>query len=413
MNPPEADQRFIPYRKTDIVQMCCDDGHLSDAEIAQFRQICDLVSSIFHFRFHKTLEALKDCYAPVNPDADTKLVYHLSKDQRDSCENTLTTKLRELLNAANYEVITKDDLQKALTEESLFQIRLHVDFDDFEEILFFRRGMSSRRETLVRYFGLIKKPINFLNYDRVVVYVKFKDQMYFDQLKKSSLPFIPGSIIIKLFRNIPRADLEMLFPNSEVRMKTLDKLMIGVPAAIGGVVMLATKLGATVLLIGALLAFWIGVSDKEVTLDQTALLALAAGIGTLGGYLWKQFNNFKNRKIRFMKTLSENLYFKNLDNNAGVFHRLVDAAEEEEIKESILAYYFLLRAKKSMTTDELDRMIEDWFRDKYQHTLNFEIKDALNKLADLEIIEIHDGNISAVSLEQARINLDRRWDNYF
>jgi Protein of unknown function (DUF3754) len=42
----------------------------------------------------------------------------------------------------------------------------------------------------------------------------------------------------------------------------------------------------------------------------------------LGGYLVRQFTKFKNRKIQFMKALSENLYFRNLDNDAGVFHHL-------------------------------------------------------------------------------------------
>ena len=36
-----------------------------------------------------------------------------------------------------------------------------------------------------------------------------------------------------------------------------------------------------------------------------------------------------------METLTRNLYFKNLDNNAGVFHRLANDAEEEESKEAI------------------------------------------------------------------------------
>ena len=45
-----------------------------------------------------------------------------------------------------------------------------------------------------------------------------------------------------------------------------------------------------------------------------------------------------------MKTLADNLYFKNLDNNTCVFHRLIDATEEEENKEVILAYYFLLKS---------------------------------------------------------------------
>ena len=413
MTSSEYQQRFIPYRKTDIVKMCCNDSHFTDPEKEIFQNICELLSSIFHFRFHKTLETLKDCYAPVNPDADTKTVYPLSQEEKQSLANKLTKELRTLLDAANYEVITKEDLEKALKEESLFQIRLHVDFDDFEEILFFRRGASMRKETLVRFFGLMKKTVEFLNYDRVVVYVKFKNQRHFDQQSRSNLLFTPGSTLIKLFRNIPRADLEMLFPNSEVRMKTLDKLMIGVPAAIGGVAMLATKLGTTLLLIGGLLAFWLGMSEKEVTLDQTALLALAAGIGALGGYLWKQFNNFKNRKIRFMKTLADNLYFKNLDNNAGVFHRLVDAAEEEEFKESILAYYFLLNAKESLSAEALDQSIEHWFQEKYGHSLNFEIDDALNKLEELQLIENDGGRINAVSLDQAKTRLVTRWEKYF
>ena len=43
----------------------------------------------------------------------------------------------------------------------------------------------------------------------------------------------------------------------------------------------------------------------------------------------KPYQQFKNRKIQFMKMLSENLYIHNLDNDAGVFHYLLDAAEEE------------------------------------------------------------------------------------
>ena len=74
-----------------------------------------------------------------------------------------------------------------------------------------------------------------------------------------------------------------------------------------------------------------------LTLSLT-LIALLAGLVTLGSYLWKQFNNYKNCKLSFMQTLTENLYFENLDNNAGVFHRLIDDAEEEECKEAILVY---------------------------------------------------------------------------
>ncbi len=409
----ESKQRFIPYRKSDIVSMCCEEAHLSAQDLLKFQDVCKLLESIFHFKFHKSLELLKDNYAPVNPDADTKLVYKKSSDQRNKMEKVLISELKKLLDAANFEIITQEDLDRALLEESLFKIRLNVDFDDFEQVLFFRRGESEKHETLLSFFGLKKKLISFINYDRVVIYVKYKEQKYFDQQQRKDLFFKPGSTTIKLFQNIPRSDLEMLFPNTEVKMKTIDKLIIGIPAAVGGIIMLATKLGATLILTGSLLAFWFGLHHEPVVLDQAALLALVAGFGTLGAFLWKQFSNFKNRKIKFMKTLADNLYFKNLDNNTGVFHQLIDAAEEEECKEAILAYYFLLRSDKNINAEQLDHQIEQWFQKKYQHALNFEISDALRKLEDLELIKLHNDQISVVPLADARIKLDQIWDSYF
>jgi len=114
-----------------------------------------------------------------------------------------------------------------------------------------------------------------------------------------------------------------------------------------------------------------------------------------------------------MKTLADSLYFKNLDNNTGVFHRLIDAAEEEEGKEAILAYYFLLRSKEALTVAELDQSIEQWFQQEYQHSLDFEVEDAIRKLEELNLIQITGHHITAISLKKARAKLDNIWDDYF
>ena len=79
----------------------------------------------------------------------------------------LTQALERVLERANYERITDEDLQAALEEESLFRIRLHVDFDDFEQVLFYRRGETPRRESHSLLFGLRKREIEFASYDRV------------------------------------------------------------------------------------------------------------------------------------------------------------------------------------------------------------------------------------------------------
>ena len=114
-----------------------------------------------------------------------------------------------------------------------------------------------------------------------------------------------------------------------------------------------------------------------------------------------------------MKTLSDNLYFKNLDNNMGVFYHLIDAAEEEEVKEAVLAYYFLLTANERLTKKELDRRIENWLAEKWNCQIDFEIGDAVNKLERLELIHNDAGYLRCLPLGDAKRQLDSIWDNFF
>ncbi len=408
----KARERFIPYRRTDIVTMCQMDGGLTVEELKAFDGFCQVLTSLFHFELHKTLEQLKNYYAPFDPDRDTKKM-GINNDDVGKLKQQLEKQMTLVLEQANYESVSEADLHDALHTESLFKVKLQVDFNDFDEVLFFRRGLSDKTEIIKQWFGLRARSIELQVYDRVLVYVRFKHKEYFDKLARTELYFEPGSTVIKLFRNVPKNDMEMLFPNTEVRMKSIDKLLIGVPTAVGGIFMLVTKLGATLLLVLSVLAFWLGLHNQPTTLDQPTLIALLVGLGGLGGFLWRQFSKYKNRKIQFMKQLTENLYFKNLDNNAGVFHHLIDAAEEEECKETILAYYHLYISNGPLSSEELDKKIEQWFNDKYQCVLDFEMQDALDKLLRLELIEEIEGKYQAKSLSDSHKQLDCLWDGYF
>ena len=124
----------------------------------------------------------------------------------------------------------------------------------------------------------------------VVLYLKFRD----DVDTRSTLGGCqPGTTMLKLFQNVPGADVEMLFPNTRVGMRLMDKLLIGVPALVSGGIVLSTKMGATLVLLGSLLGFWLGLSNERVELDRGGVLVLAAGLGALGAYLWKQFSNWR------------------------------------------------------------------------------------------------------------------------
>jgi hypothetical protein len=179
-------------------------------------------------------------------------------------------------------------------------------------------------------------------------------------------------------------------------------------------VVLITKLGASMLLLASVLAFWLGFKDEQVEITKQSLITFGIGMGVLGSFVFKEWTKFKNRKIRFMKALSDNLYFKSLDNNAGVFHTLIDAAEEEDCKEAILAYTFLLSVGTvGMSAEALDNNIEQWFKNQHNCELDFDVKDALDKLLAMKLITKTKFTYQARPIKDCARELDYYWDNLF
>jgi hypothetical protein len=413
-------QRHIPIPRAAIVDACATDPSLDDAERARFGQVCDLLTALYHHRFHQRLEALKDAYRPFDPDTSF-LIPALTGAEMESSSQRLVDELRRLLDDANFEELDRIELDRALEEETLLRVRLEVEFEDFEEVLFFARGAEHRQEVLREWFGMKKRTLEFTNYERVLIYVKVRGADYFDDDRIGELPYAPGSTIVKLFRDVPQADLESLFPNTSVRMRNIDQLTIGIPAVVGGVAILFTKLLTSLGLLFLFLSAWLGLRDEEPHIDQAALIALGIGLGSLGGFLWRQISKFKSRKIRFMQQLSEHLYFKNLDNGGGVFFHLVDEAEEEETKEAVLAYWTLVTRDDPLTIVEIDAHVESWMRGRFDHDFDFEEQDAVDKLVELELVRPvgpttrspQDTRYEPVGITDALALLDARWDAIF
>jgi len=376
--PSRPRLRFIPFRKKDIIEMCISGGGLSGSDQMKFRQFCHLLQSVFHFEYHDTLETLKDLYAPMNPDRDTRKVGVFVEESGESFTETL----HGLQDKANYELLTQEELEAAFEESSLFQLKLNIDFDAFEEALLFTRGESIHTEQVSTLWGLIKRDVTFSNFDRVVIYIRYRDDVTSDGAPGAGR-VKPGATMLKLFQNVPRADVEMLFPNTRLGMRLVDKLMIGVPALAGAVAIAMTKAGASLLLLVSLIGFWLGLHSEAVELDEARMIAILAGLGGLASYIWKQFSNFRNRKLLFMQSLTQNLYFKNLDN---------DTVADEAW---------------------LDRMIEDWFQKRWESHLDFEVDDALAKLRNLGLLQESGGKMSVQPLDRACELLDQRWDDYF
>ena len=415
-------ERFIPFRKADLVELLCGEGSLGGEDTDRFRRFCALLASIYHFDFHKTLEFLKDNYAPFDPDADTTAARSVSDSDKAGCEARLREAFERVLTHANFQKIGAADLELAMREKSLFKVSLRIDFEDFDDTVLYWRGTATRK-VAVRDWRWRPREIDVASFERVAMFIKFKNAAYFASKKRKDLGFEPGTMAIKLFRSIPKADIEMLFPNATVGMTTKDKLLLAIPGLAGGVGVLA-KAGAALLgavgIVGLLIqSFWnAGVPQYPSPTEMAKVVGGLVAVATLGAYFFKQWTNYKNRKLAFMKTLTDNLYFRNLDNNAGVFHRLIDSAEEEECKEAMLAYYFLLVSAEGDEEDRLDRRIEAWFSERHGTAIDFEIEDALRKLKDLSLCLEATGpdgstRLTVLPLAEACRRLDAIWDGYF
>ena len=334
--------------------------------------------------------------------------------------------------------MSKAALQKALQETSLIKLRTDVDFKDFDEVICYYRGDAPQTITLKK---LLRKDVEFTFdvFERVVLLVKYKGEKYFAKrkAKRKNLKGIPGKVYIYMYKNIPKFDLELIFPNVKTSMTWKDRLFFGVPIIGAAIPIILKTLPQIIIIVGLVLFFTVGPSalknlnttEDEVRNIMPVLLALFSLGMTFGGFAFKQFTNYKNKQIKFQKNVTETLFFKNLASNVSVFQSLIDSAEEEECKEIILVYYHLLTSSKSLTAEQLDDKIEAWMEEKLNTHIDFDIHGPLNNLEAIkaslvntpsessiprESLLTYDGeHCKVLPLADAKKVIDYLWDNAF
>jgi len=222
----------------------------------------------------------------------------------------------------------------------------------------------------------------------------------------------PGSILIKYFQNIARPDLDMLYPNVRVVMSVFDKLFLGVPALAGGIPILLNLL-PTVTVLFVVAGFYLGFGGSIEEGEEKKALAALSAIGALGGFMVRQWTKYQRQALKYHKAIADNVYFRNVSNNAGVFDYLIGAAEEQESKEALLAYYVLLTAKTPLDQPGLEREVEHFMWVTFSVEVEFEVDDALAKLEHLALLRRDGDKLSVLPLEQALPVLDREWEAFF
>lgn len=400
MADQEDREHFIPIRKSELVDLLCEKpAALTAAEQHDFRQLCRLVDATFHFEYQHEVERLKDLYAPFDPDADTISLNRSASSAAEDAQqrlNGLIAKFEWLLERGNYRRVPREHLEQALEDTGLWGLNFVVNFEIFDRLELFYRGDVTRERVLPRqWLGLRKErrvPVRI--FQRLVVLLRFH--------KHPALPknVDNNSVYIKAFKDIPRSDLEMLVPGTRPRMRIWDQGKIGFP--------LLTGLGITgYRLAGGALLLAAGVAN---------IFAWLGLIGGTVGYGVKSYFGYLNTRNKYQLTLTESLFFQNLDNNAGVLFHLCDDALEQECREALLAYYFLWREAglEGWTDTQLDERVEQFLEQAAGLKVDFEISDAMDKLKRLRVVEqAGPGRFRAVPIDKALTNLDEAWDSFF
>jgi hypothetical protein len=419
MNDAES---FIPLRRFDVVELCAQQSDDPDS----FRELGRLLLALLHHQSLKILDALKDAYAEFNPDRDTIRIDR--EVNLDALAETLKQRFDETLLCANYQRLSPEELDRALHEASIIPLNTHVDLNDYKDYAFYFRG-SERRTLSVRNY-VKNKEVEVENLERVAVLLRFKDPEHFDHKKKKwrmeEIDFKPGKIYLYLYKNVPKNDLELLFPNVEASMTWRDKLLFAVPAAAGAGPLLIKVLPSLGLIVGAIVLLVMGadfarqwnLNTGEGQAVWPILVAVLSASFALGGFAVKQYLNYKNKKLKFQKRVTDTLFFKNLVTNRGVLCTIVDSAEEELGKEMVLAYHHLRQSDNPLTEEELDEQVEDWIRKHCNREVNFDVHKALQRLSAFRhegqaVISENGGHWSALSMDDAKAVLDRHWDNLF
>lgn len=406
--------KFIPVRKEDLLGTLVAQGAFADrAECELFRRFARTFRTICHYVYSETLDRLRDDYYYFSPEVAGLPTTDRAKS--DCAYDDLIRSLDGVLKDANFEELPHEDVADAHRKRTV-RVEVKAEHDDFREVRFYRRGHHVEEFEVNEWFGLRKRKSAIEVFDDVVLLIAMKTQAEIGSrgelrfLKRRKV--VPGSVLLKYFRNIACGDLYALFPNARVVMSKFDKAFLSLPAIAGGIP-IVLKLYATISVLFLVAGIYLGGSGSIADSDMKTALAALMGIVALGGFAMRQWFKYQHQSLKYHMELSENIYYRNINNNAGIFDYLIGTAEDQESKEALLAYHFIRTAPDAPTADGVAARIEAWLAENFEINLDFDIADALDTLARFGLLRREEERLFVLPLEPAIAQLHEVWNGFF
>jgi Protein of unknown function (DUF3754) len=407
-------EKFLPITRNALLDRLTAANLWPNGDAVQARRFLRYLDYWRRHSYAVKLLALEQSYEPFGPDSDLRKTRSFSADERAIMQKRLVEQMADLLEQSNFTRVDPANVHFILTKDSAYGLDLEVDLEAFEEIQIYYRGATTitERRRDVRRAYMTWKEVHLPVFQRMCLLFKLKpfdvrvlevmqekkvDKKEAEKIVRRLRALLPATVssdyvYIKLFKNMPRSDVEMIFPNTKVRFRMFDKLKFGVTAGSG--------LG-------------MGVAG---TISKLAMLSnpytLAATVAGLGGIALRQASNFMNQRTRYMVVLAQNLYFHAMADNRGVMTLLADRAAEEDIKEEMLLYGVLAKERANVRDlRQIDEAIEEYLKKTFDIDVNFDVEDALQRLKrDGIVAELPDGTLETLPPHEAALHIDKLWD---
>ncbi len=391
--PHWALEPYIPLLPDALLERLLERDECSADQQAGYRQFARTLAAVLHHDGRAAQTELSHHYASLDPDNETL------REQDQPLGDTVnpaaaaaTESIRSSLLAANFTPLSQEEIEAAVGVASHWGVPLHVDFELFRQLAVYTRGDVIGVRTMRPWNRpwrneAVEVPI----YQRVVVLFQLNaDCRTEDELDANRLH-------LRLFKNIPKLDVDMLLPGTRVRISWLDRTRIVVPS-LGGIGMTIWKIVRTALLVAALSVY-------------TATILVGLVLAAVG-YIVRSVLNYFQTRNRYMLNLTRSLYYQKLDSNAGVLYRLLEEAHQQRQCEVLVAHYAMLTSDQPISRRRLKRRAERMLREILAQEIEFDIDETLQRMLRLDLCsETPAGKFQAATVEQAITSLNAWWDS--
>lgn len=348
-----VDNRFVPLRVSELVRALAEDQQRFGPAAERIADVACAIRDVIDQEATSLEREVTEVYSLFDPDRDTLSLEDLDRLRSPEAGRALLDWLAYLLEKANFIQLSNVQIEDAIAAANSHGFKVHINHERVEHMAIWVRGRG--KTTLCK--RTLRHPLKGENrrlevYRRLVVAVQLKEDPH---------------VIVKIFKDIPQADIEALLPHAEIEMNWFDRLMM-----LGGG---AGAAGTTGMKIFGLIA-------KVAALSKLAWVLLV-GLVTI---LIRTILGYKRAKQNRDSQRTRHLYYQNLSNNVGAVHRLIAMIAEEEAKEAILGYAFC-RAQLEPVHDEVAfrTRIEVFLRTRFNALVDFDVPDALETLTRLKL----------------------------